>query len=68
MVPAQEVELRNRRLHRAIDLDLKHVELPHNLQQVQAPWKSYLTPYIYLVRSRQEEKITLSLPQVKKTQ
>lgn len=65
LVPAREVELRNRRLHRAIDLDLKHVELPDELQKAQAPWKSYLTPYILMVRARQEERVAASLPTTK---
>jgi len=62
MAPAHEIELRNRRLHRAIDLDLKHYELPQELQTLQAPFRPYLSQYVALIRQRQEEKVTTALP------
>jgi len=41
-LPQEEVDARTQRLKRAIDLSLKHVYLPKELQAVQTPYKSYV--------------------------
>ena len=41
-LPQDEVDARNQRLKRAMDLSLKHVYLPKDLQAVQTPYREYI--------------------------
>ncbi len=41
-LPQDEVDARNQRLKRAMDLSLKHEYLPNDLQTRQTPWLSYV--------------------------
>ncbi len=41
-LPQEEVDARTQRLKRAMDLSLKHVYLPKELQAVQTPYNSYV--------------------------
>lgn len=42
-LPQKEVEARNARLKRAMDLNFKHAELPPEIQALQDPFKPYLS-------------------------
>ena len=41
-LPQEEVDARTQRLKRAMDLSLKHVYLPKEMQAVQTPYNSYV--------------------------
>lgn len=41
-LPQEEVDARNQRLKRAMDLSLKHVNLEKNMQAKQTPYVSYI--------------------------
>ena len=41
-LPQEEVDARNQRLKRAMDLSLKHVNLEKNMQAKQTPYLSYI--------------------------
>lgn len=58
MLAPEEALLRKKRLHRAIDLQMKHEELPKELQAVQDPWNHYLRPLVDQARQRRIERET----------
>ncbi len=41
-LPQEAVDARNQRLKRAIDISMKHSELPKELQAVQTPFEFYM--------------------------
>ncbi len=41
-LPQSEVDLRNQRIKRAVDISQKHTELPDELKSLQTPFKTYL--------------------------
>ena len=42
-IPQEEIDARNQRIKRAMDVSLKKSYLPKHLQQVQTPYQAYLT-------------------------
>lgn len=52
--------MRNRRLKRASDLAMKHEYLPEDVQAMQDPWDSYLTPLIEHFKKERLEREQLS--------
>merc|ERR1719424_2578266 len=46
LLPEREYVLRQRRIMRALDLEVKHEKLPEELQKLQDPFKPYLSPII----------------------
>ena len=55
-LPQREVDLRNQRIKRAIDISQKHTELPDELKKLQTPFNFYLKPMVEK-RERQCQKI-----------
>mmetsp|Transcript_16255 Transcript_16255/g.28809 ORF Transcript_16255/g.28809 Transcript_16255/m.28809 type:complete len:104 (+) Transcript_16255:93-404(+) len=55
-LPAEERELRNRRIRRAVDLSFKHEALPADVQAVQEPGKEYLAPLMKEFKAIREER------------
>merc|ERR1712146_435950 len=55
-LPQKEVEARNARLKRAMDLNFKHAELPPEIQALQDPFKPYLSPYVEQVKAENAER------------
>lgn len=55
-IPATDVVMRQRRLKRAMDLSLKHQELPAQIQDVQTPGDFYLAPVQDKLRQLAEER------------
>lgn len=51
-LPQDEVDARNQRLKRAMDLSLKHEYLPKELQAVQTPYLSYVQVNPFSVKAR----------------
>eukprot|EP00217_Crustomastix_stigmatica_P004809 CAMPEP_0183795698 /NCGR_PEP_ID=MMETSP0803_2-20130417/5089_1 /TAXON_ID=195967 /ORGANISM="Crustomastix stigmata, Strain CCMP3273" /LENGTH=122 /DNA_ID=CAMNT_0026040171 /DNA_START=50 /DNA_END=418 /DNA_ORIENTATION=+ len=58
-LPQHAKDARNQRLKRAMDLSMKHVHLPKEMQQLQTPFDSYLEPVIQQVKLEAEEKVQL---------
>ncbi|BDA42474.1 probable cytochrome b-c1 complex subunit 7 [Coccomyxa sp. Obi] len=58
-LPQEEVDARTQRLKRAMDLSLKHVYLPKELQAVQTPFNSYVMDVIQQVEAENQEKAQL---------
>ncbi|CAL8467854.1 g7392 [Coccomyxa elongata] len=58
-LPQDEVDARTQRLKRAMDLSLKHVYLPKELQAVQTPFNSYVMDVIQQVEAENQEKAQL---------
>ncbi|EIE20920.1 14 kDa subunit of cytochrome bd ubiquinol oxidase [Coccomyxa subellipsoidea C-169] len=58
-LPQEEVDARTQRLKRAMDLSLKHVYLPKELQAVQTPYNSYVMDVIEQVEAENKEKAQL---------
>ncbi|PPD95334.1 hypothetical protein GOBAR_DD07640 [Gossypium barbadense] len=63
-LPREIVDARNQRLKRAMDLSMKHEYLPENLQQMQAPFRSYLQDMLALC-SNKSILFILSIPNMK---
>ncbi|XP_021275616.1 cytochrome b-c1 complex subunit 7-2 [Herrania umbratica] len=62
------VDARNQRLKRAMDLSLKHVYLPKDLQAMQTPFRSYLQDMLALVKKERAEREALgALPLYQRT-
>ncbi|MCA0781520.1 cytochrome b-c1 complex subunit 7, partial [Vibrio vulnificus] len=62
------VDARTQRLHRAIDLSLKHDYLPEHLQAMQTPFRSYLQDMLALVKRENAEREELgALPLYQRT-
>jgi ubiquinol-cytochrome c reductase subunit 7 len=55
----QEVDDRNARLKRAMDLSMKHAYLSKELQEQQTPFKQYITPHLLEVEAEQNERLHL---------
>ena len=62
-LPQEELDLRNQRLKRAMDLSLKHVYLPKELQEKQTPYNFYLTPTLEQVEAERAERASLGTGQ-----
>ncbi|XP_076942221.1 cytochrome b-c1 complex subunit 7-2, mitochondrial-like [Bidens hawaiensis] len=67
-LPREVVDARNQRLLRAMDLSMKHEELPNHLQAQQTPFRSYLSDMLALVEREKAERQTLgALPLQQRT-
>mmetsp|Transcript_5925 Transcript_5925/g.6812 ORF Transcript_5925/g.6812 Transcript_5925/m.6812 type:complete len:113 (-) Transcript_5925:239-577(-) len=55
-IPPEEVEARNRRLRRALDMSFKHKTLPKEIQAVQDTDKFYLNETMDEIRALREER------------
>ncbi|EFN59065.1 hypothetical protein CHLNCDRAFT_33822 [Chlorella variabilis] len=58
-LPQDVLDARNQRLKRAHDLNMKHSELPKDLQQLQTPYSFYLKDALELVRLESDERLAL---------
>ena len=58
-LPQREVDLRNQRIKRAIDISQKHAELPDELKKQQTPFLSYLKPMVQQVEAENAERASL---------
>jgi len=61
-IPAAEVEGRNARLRRALNLSMKKEELPEDMQAMQTPFMHYLLPELKKVRMENREAKALNTP------
>lgn len=57
-LPKEELEMRNKRLKRALDLDMKQTFLPEHLQKDVDVWNPYLTKRIDALKAKTLEKQT----------
>eukprot|EP00873_Tetraselmis_striata_P041248 jgi/Tetstr1/461512/TSEL_006618.t1 len=57
--PQEEVDLRNQRIKRAIDLSSKKQYLPAEMQAKQTPLQFYLTPYLDQIKLENSERAAL---------
>ncbi|CAK0762488.1 hypothetical protein CVIRNUC_002962 [Coccomyxa viridis] len=55
-LPQEEVDARNQRLKRAMDLSLKHVSLEKEMQEKQTPYLSYIRETLDAVEAENAEK------------
>ncbi|CAK8998002.1 Cytochrome b-c1 complex subunit 7-2 [Durusdinium trenchii] len=55
-IPEEEVQNRQRRISRAIDLSFKHEYLPKEIEALQEPGKVYLEPLMAEFKAIREEK------------
>lgn len=55
-LPQEVLDARNQRLKRALDLSLKHVYLPKDLQAKQTPLEPYLRPMLRQVQAEMKER------------
>mmetsp|Transcript_7871 Transcript_7871/g.19376 ORF Transcript_7871/g.19376 Transcript_7871/m.19376 type:complete len:131 (+) Transcript_7871:85-477(+) len=51
-LPQSEIDLRNQRIKRAIDISQKHTELPDEFKKLQTPFKHYLKVSGRIMRER----------------
>jgi ubiquinol-cytochrome c reductase subunit 7 len=58
-LPQEVVDARNQRLKRAIDISMKHSELPKDMQEKQTPFSSYMADTLDLVRLEGKERAEL---------
>uniref|UniRef100_A0A7S1MZT3 Cytochrome b-c1 complex subunit 7 n=3 Tax=Eukaryota TaxID=2759 RepID=A0A7S1MZT3_9EUKA len=58
-LPQSEIDLRNQRIKRAIDISQKHTELPDEFKKLQTPFKHYLKPMVKQVELENEERASL---------
>lgn len=58
-LPQEVVDARNQRLKRAMDLNMKHSELPKEMQEKQTPLAFYLRDTLDLVKLEREERARL---------
>jgi ubiquinol-cytochrome c reductase subunit 7 len=66
-VDKSEVEQRKKRLKRAIDLNLKHIYLPKEIQELQEDcFKEYLTDGIKEAKTLREERELMGMTTLKK--
>ncbi|CAM9947739.1 unnamed protein product [Heterosigma akashiwo] len=56
----EDIQSRNRRIQRAIDISLKRKPLPAQLQAIQEPFKHYLDYAIYEARLLRQERALLN--------
>lgn len=54
-----DLDDRNARLKRAMDLSLKHIYLPKDIQAVQTPFLPYITPHLLEVEAENRERAQL---------
>lgn len=57
-LPPDEIEMRNKRLKRAIDLDIKKTYLPEDLQAEQDVWNPYLRERVSALKEKRLERQT----------
>lgn len=57
-LPPEEIELRNKRLKRAMDLDLKKTYLSAELQEKEDVWNPYLRTRVEALKQKQLERQT----------
>lgn len=58
-LPQEVVDARNQRLKRAIDISMKHSELPKDMQEKQTPFSFYMADTLDLVRLEGKERAEL---------
>ncbi|WZN66450.1 ubiquinol-cytochrome C reductase complex protein [Chloropicon roscoffensis] len=58
-LPQREVDLRNQRIKRAIDISQKHTELPDELKKLQTPFNFYLKPVVEKIEAENAERAEL---------
>jgi len=58
-LPQREVDLRNQRIKRAIDISQKHTELPDELKKLQTPFNFYLKPMVEKIEAENAERAEL---------
>lgn len=58
-LPQEVVDARNQRLKRAMDISMKHTELPKEMQEVQTPFEFYMKDTLDLVKLEAEERAEL---------
>ncbi|PRW58608.1 cytochrome b-c1 complex subunit 7-2 [Chlorella sorokiniana] len=58
-LPQEVVDARNQRLKRAIDLNMKHSELPKEMQELQTPFELYMKDTLDLVKLEADERLAL---------
>eukprot|EP00270_Netrium_digitus_P012023 TRINITY_DN386_c0_g1_i2.p1 TRINITY_DN386_c0_g1~~TRINITY_DN386_c0_g1_i2.p1 ORF type:complete len:138 (-),score=22.73 TRINITY_DN386_c0_g1_i2:423-800(-) len=58
-LPQAEVDARNQRLKRAMDLSMKHAMLPKELQAKQIPYEFYLQDQLAQIKAEREERSAL---------
>ncbi|CAI5476348.1 unnamed protein product [Closterium sp. Yama58-4] len=58
-LPQAEVDARNQRLKRAIDISMKHTQLPKELQEKQTPFQPYLQKELHKIKLEREERKAL---------
>lgn len=57
-LPPEEIEMRNKRLKRAIDLDVKKTYLPEHLQEKEDVWNPYLRSRVDSLKQKRLEQQT----------
>lgn len=57
-LPPHEMEMRNKRLKRAIDLDVKKTYLPEDLQAKEDIWNPYLSSRVEILKEKRLERQT----------
>ncbi|KAI0562228.1 cytochrome c reductase subunit 7(VI) [Gracilaria domingensis] len=55
-LPPHELEMRNKRLKRAIDLDVKKTYLPEHIQEQEDVWNPYLRKRIEALKQKRVER------------
>mmetsp|Transcript_15836 Transcript_15836/g.49770 ORF Transcript_15836/g.49770 Transcript_15836/m.49770 type:complete len:126 (-) Transcript_15836:46-423(-) len=58
-IDPKEVELRNQRLKRAMDLSMKHTYLSKEMQAKQTPYEFYMSDMVEQVKAENDEKHAL---------
>ncbi|CAM8976345.1 hypothetical protein QQ045_001131 [Rhodiola kirilowii] len=58
-LPRPIIDARNQRHKRAMDLSMKHLYLPEDLQAMQTPFRSYLQEMLTLVKRERAEREAL---------
>eukprot|EP00205_Picochlorum_sp_RCC944_P002732 CAMPEP_0182611212 /NCGR_PEP_ID=MMETSP1330-20130603/13022_1 /TAXON_ID=464278 /ORGANISM="Picochlorum sp., Strain RCC944" /LENGTH=116 /DNA_ID=CAMNT_0024830593 /DNA_START=62 /DNA_END=409 /DNA_ORIENTATION=- len=58
-LPPEEIDLRNQRLKRAIDISQKHTELPDDMKKLQTPFNFYLKPMVEKIEAENAERASL---------
>ncbi|XP_019189944.1 PREDICTED: cytochrome b-c1 complex subunit 7 [Ipomoea nil] len=67
-LPREIVDARNQRLKRAMDLSMKHLYLPEDLQAMQTPFRNYLQDMLAIVKKERAEREALgALPLYQRT-
>ena len=66
--PQEVIDARMQRHKRAMDLSMKHAELPKDLQAVQTPFAFYLQDEIARVQSEETERFSAGAGRTKERQ